>query len=138
MNAIMAAKMRRNLEFDTPYTVTNALSKGGAETKLSALVMGLGNMAHKQVLKGLLFLAAEVAYIAFMVTNGVHNLQMLITLGSVERQEVWNEELAGVRVHGGRPVHPAFALWPCDHHFDRCDVLGLARHAQKRLQGRMF
>lgn len=93
MNAIMAAKMRRNLEFDTPYTVTNALSKGGAETKLSALVMGLGNMAHKQVLKGLLFLAAEVAYIAFMVTNGVHNLQMLITLGSVERQEVWNEEL---------------------------------------------
>ena len=93
MNAIMAAKMRRNLEFDTPYTVTNALSKGGAETKLSALVMGLGNMAHKQVLKGLLFLAAEVAYIAFMVTNGVHNLQMIITLGSVERQEVWNEEL---------------------------------------------
>ena len=93
MNAIMAAKMRRNLEFDTPYTVTNALSKGGAETKLSALVMGLGNMVHKQVLKGLLFLAAEVAYIAFMVTNGVHNLQMLITLGSVERQEVWNEEL---------------------------------------------
>ena len=67
MNAIMAAKMRRNLEFDTPYTVTNALSKGGAETKLSALIMGLGNMAHKQVLKGLLFLAAEVAYIAFMV-----------------------------------------------------------------------
>ena len=55
--------------------------------------MGLGNMAHKQVLKGLLFLAAEIAYIAFMVTNGVHNLQMLITLGSVERQEVWNEEL---------------------------------------------
>ena len=93
MNAIMAAKMRRNLEFDTPYTVTNALSKGGAETKLSALIMGLGNMAHKQVLKGLLFLATEVAYIAFMVTNGVHNLQMLITLGSVERQEVWNEEL---------------------------------------------
>ncbi len=29
MNAIMAAKMRRNLEFDTPYTVTSALSKGG-------------------------------------------------------------------------------------------------------------
>lgn len=87
----MAAKMRRNLEFDTPYTVTNALSKGGAETKLSALVMGLGNMAHKQVLKGLLFLAAEVAYIAFMVTNGVHNLQMLITLGS------WSARRCGTR-----------------------------------------
>ena len=93
MNAIMAAKMRRNLEFDTPYTVTNALVRGGAETRLSALVMGLGNMAHKQVLKGLLFLAAEAAYLVFMVLYGLHNIFMLGGLGSVERQEVWNEEL---------------------------------------------
>ena len=70
-----------------------ALRSGGPETKASALVMGLGNIVHKQVLKGILFLAAEVAYIVFMITNGFHNLAMLVTLGSVEQQEVWNEEL---------------------------------------------
>ena len=93
MNAIMAAKMRRNLEFDTPYTVRDALTKGGMETKLSAVVMGLGNIMHGQIAKGLLFLALEVAYFVFMATDGLHNLAMLVTLGSVERQEVWNEEL---------------------------------------------
>lgn len=70
-----------------------ALRSGGPETKASALVMGLGNMVHKQVPKGLLFLAAEIAYIVFMITNGFHNLAMLVSLGSVEQQEVWNEEL---------------------------------------------
>ena len=93
MNAISAAKMRRNLEFATPYTCLAALREGSTETRVSALVMGFGNMMHKQVAKGLLFLAAEIAYIAFMVLSGFHNLAMLGSLGTVERQEVWNEEL---------------------------------------------
>ena len=88
-----AAKMRRNLEFATPYTCLAALREGSTETRVSALVMGFGNMMHKQVAKGLLFLAAEIAYIAFMVLSGFHNLAMLGSLGTVERQEVWNEEL---------------------------------------------
>lgn len=73
--------------------VMQALRDGGPETKASALVMGLGNMVHKQAVKGLLFLAVEIAYIVFMITSGFHNLAMLVTLGSVEQQEVWNEEL---------------------------------------------
>ena len=93
MNAISAAKMRRNLEFATPYTCLAALREGSTETRVSALVMGFGNMMHKQVAKRLLFLAAEIAYIAFMVLSGVHNLARLGSLGTVERQEVWNEEL---------------------------------------------
>ena len=55
MNAISAAKMRRNLEFATPYTCLAALREGSTETRVSALVMGFGNMMHKQVAKGLLF-----------------------------------------------------------------------------------
>ncbi len=74
-------------------TCMEALRSGGPETKASAFVMGLGNILHKQVGKGLIFLAAEVAYIAFMVLSGFHNLAMLPSLGSVEQQEVWNEEL---------------------------------------------
>lgn len=74
-------------------TCTEALRAGGLETKASAFVMGLGNMVHKQVAKGLVFLAVEVAYIIFMIRSGFHNLKMLYTLGSVPQEEIWNEEL---------------------------------------------
>ena len=86
MNATNALKMRSTLKIDNPVTCMEALKNGDAMVKLSAVVMGLGNMAHKQVAKGLLFLAAEVAYIAFMVMSGFHNLAMLPSLGTVERQ----------------------------------------------------
>ena len=78
-------------EFATPYTCTAALTQGGAVTKLSALVMGLGNIVHGQVVKGLLFLLAEIAYVVFMIRSGFHNLAMLVTLGTVEQQEIWDE-----------------------------------------------
>ena len=53
--------------------------------------MGLGSICHGQVVKGILYLAAELGYLAFMVRYGLHNLAMLITLGEVEQQEVWDE-----------------------------------------------
>lgn len=75
----------------SPYTCAAALRQGGPTTRLSALVMGFGNMANGQILKGLLFLAVEVAYIFFMIRTGIYNLSMLVTLGSVEQEEVWDE-----------------------------------------------
>ena len=80
-------------EFPTPYTCRNAITKGGMETKLSMVLMGFGNIVHGQVVKGLVFLAAEVAYIAFMIAAGVSCIAMLPSLGSVEQEEVWNEAL---------------------------------------------
>lgn len=80
-------------EFPTPYTCRNAISKGGMETKLSMVLMGVGNIVHGQIVKGLIFLAAEVAYIAFMIAAGVSCIAMLPSLGSVEQEEVWNEAL---------------------------------------------
>lgn len=80
-------------EFPTPYTCRNAISKGGMETKLSMVLMGFGNIVHGQIVKGLIFLAAEVAYIAFMIAAGVSCISMLPSLGSVEQEEVWNEAL---------------------------------------------
>ena len=41
-------------EFSTPYTCMNAIKKGGIETKLSMVLMGFGNVVHKQKSKGLL------------------------------------------------------------------------------------
>lgn len=79
-------------EFAEPYTVTKAVIKGGAATRLSLLIMGFGNIARRQIGKGLMFLAAEAAYIYFMVTSGIYNLSMLPSLGWREQEKVWNEK----------------------------------------------
>ncbi len=70
-----------------------AIRNGGVATRLSIFLMGLGNIVHGQALKGILFLLVEAAYIFFMVTSGFYNLSMLVSLGSVPQEEVWNEEL---------------------------------------------
>ena len=58
---------KRVNEFPTPYTCMNAIKKGGIETKLSMVLMGFGNIVHGQMIKGLIYLAVEVAYVVFMV-----------------------------------------------------------------------
>ncbi len=79
-------------EFATPYTLGNAVKKGGLITKLSMLFMGAGNIAHGQIIKGLLFLAIEISYILFMVKSGIHNIIMMPSLGTQAQQEIWNDK----------------------------------------------
>lgn len=55
------------------------------------VLMGFGNIMHGQIIKGLIYLAVEVAYIVFMVVNGAGFLAMLPSLGSVPQKEVWDE-----------------------------------------------
>lgn len=45
---------------------------GDTGTKLSYVIMGAGNMMHKQLGKGLLFLAAEVLYIMYIINFGMN------------------------------------------------------------------
>lgn len=78
-------------EFPAPYTCKNAVKKGGLETKLSMALMGFGNIVHGQIIKGLLYLAIEIAYIVFMAVNGIGFIGGLRTLGTVKQQEVWDE-----------------------------------------------
>ncbi len=54
--------------------------------------MGLANMAHKQIIKGLIFLAIEIAYIAYMVSAGAYYISMLPSLGWRKQEEVFNEQ----------------------------------------------
>ena len=68
MNKAEGTKKKKGKEFDSPYTVTGAIKEGNIMTKLSLLIMGLGNIAHKQNGKGIMFLAVEAAYIWFMVS----------------------------------------------------------------------
>lgn len=64
------------------YTLRAAASSGDAFTRLSFLVLGAGNLARRQIAKGLLFLAVEIAYLAYMAVSGVPSLTTLATLGS--------------------------------------------------------
>ena len=80
-------------EFETLYPLSEALTKGGPIIWLSCLIMGLGNILAGQVVKGLLFLAIEVAVIIYMVlpTGGIHWLSLLPSLGDRLTEEIWND-----------------------------------------------
>ena len=86
-----AAAARRRAA--NPYSLGSALINGGPLVWASCLLMGLGNFAAGQIIKGLLFLAIEALVIWYMLTNGLYWLQMFPSLGWREESEVFNEEL---------------------------------------------
>ncbi|TCD54207.1 sugar ABC transporter permease [Alloscardovia theropitheci] len=75
--------IRRKADYIPPsrYTLRAAAAQGDIFTRLSFLILGLGNMARKQIVKGLIFLAVEIAYIVYMVLAGGPALNMLMLLG---------------------------------------------------------
>ncbi|MBR2701155.1 MAG: sugar ABC transporter permease [Erysipelotrichaceae bacterium] len=71
--------------------VKNALKYGDLTTRLSAVLMGLGIITHKQIAKGILVLLCEIAFVFYMIGTGFHSLAMLPSLGDRESEKVWNE-----------------------------------------------
>ncbi len=67
--------------------------KGDWKTKLSYFVMGFGNIARGQILRGLLFLLFEAVFIVYMIVAGAKWLSMLPSLGKVGPHEVYNPVL---------------------------------------------
>lgn len=92
MSTGLSVKKKKVSAFATPYTLKNAIVKGDWSTKLSIIIMGAGNIAKGQVIKGILFFLSELAFIYFMINTGVHNLSMLPSLGDQAQQEIWNEK----------------------------------------------
>ena len=87
-----AAAARRRAA--NPYSLGSALKNGGPIVWLSCLIMGLGNFAAGQFIKGLLFLAIEAAVIVYMFVpaqGGMYWLSMLPSLGDRETEEVWDD-----------------------------------------------
>ena len=70
---------------------------GDWKTKLSFLVMGFGNLARGQILRGILFLLFEIVFIFYMVTTGAYWLSMLPSLGlqgpSKEYDPIYDTEI---------------------------------------------
>ncbi len=82
---------------------------GDWKTKVSYLVMGFGNIARGQILRGVLFLLFEVVFIFYMVTTGIRWMSKLDTLGDVEQQKVW-VDLGGIDVEQTIPGDSSFKI----------------------------
>lgn len=73
--------------------------KGDAFTKLSYLFMGLGCIVRGQVIKGLLYLGAEVGMLSYIFGFGWQYLKDIGTLGTTTETEHFDAEL-GIMVYG--------------------------------------
>lgn len=73
------------------YTVNESISNGDTFTKLSMLLNGIGLIKHKQIVKGVIVLVLEIAYIFYMATAGIASILALPALGENEQGKVWNE-----------------------------------------------
>ena len=72
-------------------TAINALRHGDLLTRLSAVLMGIGIIGHGQLVKGLLVLLLEAAFVYYMINSGFSTLSLLPSLGDREAEKVWNE-----------------------------------------------
>lgn len=86
-----AGKVKKG-EFYTEYTVRNAIKNGDLFTKLSMFILGTGNFARKEFIKGILFLFSEVLFIFEMIASGCNAIYMLTSLGTNVTGEVFNEK----------------------------------------------
>lgn len=67
-----------------------ALAKGDIWVKLSAIIMGAGYFARKQIIKGLLVMLVEAAFILMLVFFGLPNLAKFDTLGDVQMEQTFD------------------------------------------------
>lgn len=65
--------------------------QGDAATRTSFLVMGFGCLKRKQYIKGLLFLMAQVLYIAYMTGFAWQYISKVDTLGTAAMRREWSE-----------------------------------------------
>ena len=70
--------------------LTETFKNGSAPTKISYVVMGFGNLARGQILRGILFLLFEIVFIGYMILAGGHWLSMLPSLGLKGPTEEYN------------------------------------------------
>ncbi|MDO5520540.1 MAG: sugar ABC transporter permease [bacterium] len=82
---------KNKVSVTTPINVREALKKGDLFTRLSAVVMGLGNIVRGQIIKGLIYLVAEIYFIIFMITKGITCLNNLVSLGTKTATKYFDE-----------------------------------------------
>lgn len=81
-------KVSKDYVAPSRFSFIHAWKHGSVISKLSFFIFGLGNLIHKQFVKGIAFLAVEAAFIYFFVTAGIHNLSRLPSLGGGSQKKV--------------------------------------------------
>lgn len=92
-----------------------SLIKGDAVTKLSCLVMGLGHIFRGQIVRGLIYLITQIAFLLYMLAFGGNYIVMffknLFTGGNVGNTETyisneWNSQLGEyTKIPGDNSFH---------------------------------
>lgn len=85
------SKNSKRMKNPADVTYREAMMKGSPIVLLSNLIWGLGCLLHRQFVRGIAFLGAEFLIVRFMILSGVNNLKLLITLGELEQQKVWDD-----------------------------------------------
>ncbi len=87
--------MEKRARKSVPGNIIHALKDGSNQTRLSALVMGYGQLKRKQISKGIIYLLIEIGFIAYMLFFGGRYIVHLFSgdLGTQLAGERWNEEL---------------------------------------------
>ena len=81
--------------------IVQTFKDGDWKTRLSFLIMGFGSIARGQVLRGLLFLLFEAAFIFYMIMGGGHWMSLLGSLGRVGPHDEYSAVLdAYTKVYG--------------------------------------
>lgn len=71
-----------------PARFKNFFGNSGRETYASICLMGTGQMLNGQYVKGLLYLLAEVAFVAYFAVRGVGDIIGFFTLGT-QKADAW-------------------------------------------------
>ncbi|MBQ2949037.1 MAG: sugar ABC transporter permease [Clostridia bacterium] len=85
------AKKRTPAVFGWFSSLAEVFREGDMWTRLSALIMGLGQLKRGQVIKGLLLMAFEALFIWFQTGFGWQYLKDFGTLGTNAQARVWDE-----------------------------------------------
>ncbi len=89
---MVTTKKKKDNAFTTLY---KAMKEGSGVTRASFAVMGFGHIARGQIVKGLLYLAAQTLFLLFIIFFGGRYILHLLSgnLGTQLAGEKWNESL---------------------------------------------
>lgn len=76
---------------DEAVDIGTTFKDGDWKTKVSFFIFGFGNLCHKQILRGILFLLLEIVFILYMCLTGGHWLGLFGTLGKTQSQHITGE-----------------------------------------------
>ena len=76
----------------------NAFTHGDYKTKISFFIMGFGQISRGSIIRGLLNLIYQVAFIIFFIAIGIPNLLQLGTFGSIA-ESTYEHPIKGIAIY---------------------------------------